>query len=73
MDTQGQPLTRVTGQLAPYAPEDVFAALGFGGQVLLLDPGSRTMVIRLGLPAQPGEESYGFGTAATVLVEALRD
>ena len=51
---------------------DVFAALGFGGQVLLVDPTTRTMVIRLGAPAQAGEEAYGFGRAATVLTEALR-
>jgi CubicO group peptidase (beta-lactamase class C family) len=72
VDAAGQPLTRLTGQLASYAPVDVFAALGFGGQVLLVDPGSRTMVVRLGLPAQPGEEAYGFGNAATVLTRALR-
>jgi hypothetical protein len=30
------------------------------------------MVVRLGLPAQPGEEAYGFGNAATVLTRALR-
>jgi CubicO group peptidase (beta-lactamase class C family) len=72
VDAAGQPVTRVTGQLAPYAPANVYAALGFGGQVLLVDPGSRTMVIRLGLPAQPGEEAYGFGNAATVLTRALR-
>jgi hypothetical protein len=62
----------VTGQLAPSAPVDVFAALGFGGQVLLVDPTTRTMVVRLGLPAQPGEEAYGFTDAARVLTRALR-
>ncbi|MDR7253918.1 CubicO group peptidase (beta-lactamase class C family) [Nocardioides sp. BE266] len=72
VDAQGQPLKPVTGQLAPYAPKNVFAALGFGGQVLLVDPSTRTMVIRLGLPAQAGEEAYGFGTAATVLTRALK-
>ena len=72
VDAQGQPVRRVTGQLAAYAPENVFAALGFGGQVLLVDPGSRTMVVRLGLPAQAGAESYGFARAASVLVDAVR-
>ncbi|WP_374456704.1 serine hydrolase domain-containing protein [Nocardioides sp.] len=72
VDPQGQPLRPVTGQLAAYAPEDVYAALGFGGQVLLVDPGSRTIVVRLGLPAQAGEEGYGFGNAARVLTRALR-
>lgn len=72
VDAQGQPLTQVTGQLAPFAPANLYAALGFGGQVLLVDPSTRTMVIRLGLPAQPGEEAYGFVKAATVLTQALR-
>jgi CubicO group peptidase (beta-lactamase class C family) len=71
VDAQGQPLRPVTGQLAPYAPENVYAALGFGGQVLLVDPNSRTMVVRLGLPAPAGEEGYGFGAAARVLTRAL--
>lgn len=71
VDAQGQPLRPVTGQLAPYAPENVYAALGFGGQVLLVDPNSRTMVVRLGLPTPAGEEGYGFGTAARVLTRAL--
>jgi len=72
VDAQGQPLRPATGQLAPFARADAFAALGFGGQVLLVDPASRTMVIRLGLPAQAGEESYDFVNAATVLTRALR-
>jgi len=72
VDAQGQPLRPETGQLAPSASADAFAALGFGGQVLLVDPASRTMVIRLGLPAQAGEESYDFTNAATVLSRALR-
>ena len=72
VDAQGQPLTQVTGQLAPTAPEQVYAALGFGGQVLLVDPTTRTMVIRIGAPAQAGQESYGFGRAANVLTRAVR-
>jgi CubicO group peptidase (beta-lactamase class C family) len=72
VDAQGQPLRPVSGQLAPSAPEEVFAALGFGGQVLLVDPTTRTMVVRLGLPAQPGEEAYGFTNAARVLTRAVR-
>ncbi|CUR61822.1 putative Beta-lactamase [metagenome] len=71
VDAQGQPLRPVTGQLAAYAPANVYAALGFGGQVLLVDPNSRTMVVRLGSPAPAGEEGYGFGNAARVLTRAL--
>lgn len=72
VDAQGQPLRQVTGQLAPSVGEDVYAALGFGGQVLLVDPTTRTMVVRIGLPAQAGEEAYGFVDAATVLSRAVR-
>lgn len=72
VDAQGQPLHPATGQLAPFAPEDLYAALGFGGQVLLVDPSTRTMVVRLGQPAQPGEEAYGFSDAARVLTRAVR-
>ncbi len=73
VDAQGQPVEPVTGQLAPEAPVAVFAALGFGGQVLLVDPTTRTMVVRIGAPAQPGAESYGFGNAAAVLTAAVAD
>lgn len=72
VDAQGQPVAPVDGQLAPFAPANLYAAIGFGGQVLLVDPSTSTMVIRLGLPAQSGEESYGFSNAATVLTQALR-
>ncbi len=72
VDAQGQPLRQVTGQLASSVDEDVYAALGFGGQVLLVDPSTRTMVVRLGLPAQAGEEAYGFVDAATVVARAVR-
>ena len=73
VDAQGQPVRRVTGQLSPAVPESVFAALGFGGQVLLVDPTTRTMVVRIGAPAQPGADAYGFGKAAGVLAAAVKD
>lgn len=72
VDADGQPLRPVTGQLAPAVPQTVFAALGFGGQVLLVDPTTRTMVVRLGLPAQSGEEAYGLADAADVLARSVR-
>lgn len=60
------------GQLAPSAPAEAVAALGFGGQVLLVDPTSRTVVVRLGDPfvSQRGAD-YSFADAARAL-EALR-
>ena len=58
------------GELVPGAPRDLYAALGFGGQVLLVDPGSDTIVVRLG---EPGEGDYGVADAARVVTEAVID
>lgn len=57
------------GSLAPGAHRDVYAALGFGGQVLMIDPRSGTVVVRLG---EPGAGDYDGDDAARVLTEALR-
>jgi CubicO group peptidase (beta-lactamase class C family) len=72
VDAQGQPLTPVTGQLAPQAPRSTYAALGLGGQVLLVDPRSRTLVVRLGRPDLSDRAAYGFADAAAVVTTALR-
>ena len=50
------------GQLAPGAPGDLFAALGFGGQVVLVDPASQTVVVRLGVPGDAGLATTGSPT-----------
>lgn len=71
VDESGQPLTPVTGQVAPGAPAHLYAALGLGGQVLLVDPRSRTLVVRLGRIEQGGRP-YGFPEAAEVITSALR-
>ena len=60
---------RSTGQLAPGAPEELYAAIGAGGQVLMVDPVSDTVVVRLGPLLSEG---YGFDDAARVVTEALR-
>lgn len=62
------------GQLVPGAPEDLYAALGFGGQVVLVDPGSGTVVVRLGTlgtGAAQGAPAYTVADAARVVTEAL--
>ena len=65
-----------SGQLVPGAPEDLYAALGFGGQVVMVDPGSGTVVVRLGTlgtGAAPTSGAYSIGKAAKVVTEALVD
>lgn len=64
------------GQLVPGAPEDLYAALGFGGQVVLVDPGSSTVVVRLGAAGRRGSadrRAYTIADAARVVTEALAD
>lgn len=58
------------GQLVPGAPEDLYAALGFGGQVVLVDPGSGTVVVRLGKGNRSDPDAYTVADAARVLTEA---
>lgn len=60
------------GQLAPGAPQRLFGALGFGGQVVLVDPRSDTVVVRLGGPGDPRSRDYTFRDATEVVTEALR-
>lgn len=61
------------GQLVPGAPEDMYAALGFGGQVVLVDPGSGTVVVRIGPGIPRSEDGYSIASAARVVTEALVD
>lgn len=62
----------VVGQIAPGAPEDLYTAQGLGGQIVLVDPGSETVVVRLG-EGPAGDPSGGFRAqeAARVVTEAL--
>jgi CubicO group peptidase (beta-lactamase class C family) len=64
------------GQLVPGAPAAMYAALGFGGQVVLVDPDSGTVVVRLGTlgtGSTTGAEAYGMADAARVVTEALTE
>lgn len=66
------PIVQPREQLVPGAPDDMYAAMGFGGQILLIDPGSRTIVVRLGDPNVDGVMStYDFADAARVVTHAL--
>ena len=66
--------TRSAAAFVPSAPPDLYAALGYGGQVVLVHPASQTVVVRLGDPGDVrGSADYGVGDAARVLTEALTD
>jgi CubicO group peptidase (beta-lactamase class C family) len=70
----GAPVDPKQGRIVPSAPEDLYAALGFGGQVVLVHPASETVVVRLGDPADVrGSSDYGIADAARVVTEALTD
>ena len=72
LDAAGQPLSPRRGQLAPGAPATMFSAQGLGGQTVLVDPGSRTVVVRLGLLPDSPDRAYTTADAARVVTEALR-
>ncbi len=61
------------GQLVPGAPDDMFFALGLGNQIIAVDPGSDTVIVRLG-PGRPPAGAAPFTTkdAADVVTDALR-
>jgi CubicO group peptidase (beta-lactamase class C family) len=65
---------RVThGQLVPGAPEDLYWAIGLGNQVIQVDPGSRTVVVRLGAGgARPEPPTFGPAEASRVVTRAVR-
>ena len=53
----------------PDASPALYAALGLGGQVAMVDPHSRTIVVRLGAPSGDAGR-YGLGDAARVVTWA---
>ncbi len=70
---QAPPGVSAIARMVPEGPADMYAALGFGGQVVAVDPGSQTVVVRTGDPFI-GEEraSYTFADAARVVTFASR-
>jgi CubicO group peptidase (beta-lactamase class C family) len=58
-------------QLVPGAPEDMYWALGLGGQVIQVHPETDTVVVRLGTPQT--EQTFGARFASQVVTEALVD
>ena len=60
------------GRLVPGAPADMYWALGLGNQLVQVDPGSRTVVVRLGTAdtfSQP--PTFGPAEASRVVTEAV--
>ena len=60
------------GQAVPGAPEDMFWAHGLGDQIIAVDPGSDTVVVRLG-PAAAAGSGFARAEMARVVTEALVD
>jgi CubicO group peptidase (beta-lactamase class C family) len=58
-------------QMAPTAPTDMYWARGLGGQVVQVDPGSGTVVVRLG--TGNAQATYNQRNTARVVTEALVD
>jgi CubicO group peptidase (beta-lactamase class C family) len=64
---------RVEGQMVPGAPEDMFWALGLQNQIVAVDPGSETVVVRLGGNPDSGQPEFDQAQAARVVTEALAE
>ena len=61
-----------TGRLVPGAPADMFWALGLGNQLIQVDPGTRTVVVRLGTgEPRPQPPTFGAAQASAVVTRAV--
>ena len=69
VDEHDQPLETPVGRLVPDAAESLYAAIGLGGQIAMVDPGSRTIVVRLG-PSSGSD--FGLRDAARVVTWATK-
>ncbi|HEY3723141.1 MAG TPA: serine hydrolase [Acidimicrobiia bacterium] len=64
--------TTTRGRLVPDAPHDIYWALGLGNQIVQVDPGSRTVVVRLGTgEPRPKPPTFGPAEASRVVTEAV--
>jgi CubicO group peptidase (beta-lactamase class C family) len=59
------------GQMVPGAPEDMFWALGLQNQIVAVDPGSETVVVRIGGTPDAGQPAFTQADTAKVVTEAL--
>jgi CubicO group peptidase (beta-lactamase class C family) len=59
-------------RIVPGAPDDMFWALGLGNQLVQVDPGSRTVVVRLGTAEpRPTPPTFGPAEASQVVTQAV--
>jgi CubicO group peptidase (beta-lactamase class C family) len=64
--------TVATGRLVPGAPAATFWAIGLGNQVVQVDPGTRTVVVRMGPGgSRPVPPTFGPAEASRVVTEAV--
>jgi CubicO group peptidase (beta-lactamase class C family) len=64
--------TTKRGRLVPGAPADMYWALGLGNQIVQVDPGSRTVVVRLGSGSASSQgPTFGPGETSKVVTEAV--
>jgi CubicO group peptidase (beta-lactamase class C family) len=62
------------GQIAPGAPADMYWALGLGNQLVQVDPGTKTVVVRLGTgEPRPKPPTFGATAASKVVTDAVVD
>jgi CubicO group peptidase (beta-lactamase class C family) len=60
------------GRLVPGAPDSTYWAIGLGNQVIQVDPGSNTVVVRLGTAEiRPSPPTFGAAQASKVVTEAV--
>jgi len=72
VNEDGQTLEAREGRLVPGAPAALYSAIGLGGQITMVDPRSRTIVVRLGPGSSDAEQPYGLPHATRVVTWALR-
>jgi len=69
-DAPGQPEPPV-GRTMPEAAANVFTSQGLGGQIVLVDPGSETVVVRIGQFTAGSDDAYTARDAVRFVTEAL--
>jgi len=63
---------RAHGRMVAGAPDSMFWALGLGNQIVQVDPGSGTVVVRLGTAkARPKPPTFGPAEASKVVTAAI--